>query len=116
MISSVIKIAVLLIFVQDGSVSEEEANFFLSGNEQFDRETFLSVGYALLKPYIDLEESEPSSVVEIPEVEKEMPIEDPNDAAAQDPQVYDPWRANQHKVIFTDLLDCINVQQRFLFF
>jgi len=40
---------------KDGEVSEEEAKFFLSENESFDLETFISTGYVLLKPYLDLE-------------------------------------------------------------
>jgi len=40
---------------KNGEVSEEEAKFFLSDNEQFDLISFTSTGYALLKPYLDLE-------------------------------------------------------------
>jgi len=40
---------------KDGEVSEEEAKFFLSDNESFDLSSFTSTGFALLKPYIDLE-------------------------------------------------------------
>ena len=37
---------------KDGTVSEEEVRFFLSGAESFDRETFRLSGYLLLRPYL----------------------------------------------------------------
>ena len=36
-------------------VSEEEAKFFLSDLDQFDLASFKSTGFALLKPYLDLD-------------------------------------------------------------
>ena len=33
----------------DGMISEEEANFYLSGHENYDQESFLSTGWLLMK-------------------------------------------------------------------
>ena len=80
-------------------MSEEEAKFFLSGNDQFDLDTFKQVGYVLLKPYLDLEVAQdvtettdaPAQTDEIPE-----PLtEELTPPTPEDPQVYDPWRKNQ---------------------
>jgi len=87
---------------KDGSVSEDEANFFLSGNENFDKETFKSTGYILLKPYLDLE-SGGSESTESPAVdEATASSEDTTVPPSSDPQVYDPWRANQQKEMGED--------------
>jgi len=57
---------------KDGEVSEEEAKFFLSENESFDLETFIATGYALLKPYLDLENAsqETESTEQSPETDE----------------------------------------------
>merc|ERR1719154_20030 len=44
---------------KDGEVSEEEAKFFLGDKETFDMETFRDTGFALLKPYLELENVAP---------------------------------------------------------
>ena len=80
-------------------MSEEEVNFFLGGHEQFDMDTFKSTGFTLLKPYLELEqqssESEPEPApVDSETAESDEPAPVPS---SEDPQVYDPWRANQAK-------------------
>jgi len=103
---------------KDGTVTEEEAEFFLSGQQQYDLETFKSTGYILIKPYIDLESastSEDAVVTQAPPVQPGGAADDLHKTAAdeslttptsssenteaesEDPQVYDPWRANQAK-------------------
>lgn len=89
---------------KDGTVSLDEANFFLGGIEQFDRQSFRDVGYTLIKPYIDLGPSSwtpPESTPSPDSGEIPTPPSDemapPTPAAAGDPEVYDPWRANQAK-------------------
>jgi len=56
---------------KDGAVSEEEAKFFLSGNEGFSIETFKETGYILVKPYLDLaaEAKAREEVTEAPDIE-----------------------------------------------
>lgn len=73
--------------------------FFLSGNDQFDLDTFKTTGYVLLKPYLDLEQTTeaPTAQAEIEAIgEEELPLE-MTPPPAEDPQVYDPWRQNQAK-------------------
>ena len=38
---------------QDGTVSEEEAKFFLHTDEEMTKEDFLATGWTLMKPYIE---------------------------------------------------------------
>merc|ERR1712142_1276655 len=52
---------------KDGEVSEDEAKFFLGDKESFDIESFKDSGFALLKPYLELERAAP---------EPEAPTED----------------------------------------
>ena len=52
-------------------MSEEEAQFFLSGSDQFDLDSFKSTGFLLLKPYLDLEQVEPE-VVQEPELDENL--------------------------------------------
>jgi len=59
---------------KNGEVSEEEAKFFLADSDQFTLETFVSSGYALLKPYLDLE----AVPEEQPSMEEEEEEEDPS--------------------------------------
>jgi len=80
---------------KDGSVSEEEAKFFLSGNDQLDVDTFKTVAYSLLKPYLDLEQPPQHQEIVTPgpddeglDVEMQPPAQ---------PEVYDPWRKNQQQ-------------------
>ena len=50
---------------KDGEVTEEEAKFFLGDKENFDLQSFSEAGFALLKPYLELERSgEPEPEVE----------------------------------------------------
>ncbi|XP_023321352.1 glucosidase 2 subunit beta [Eurytemora carolleeae] len=81
---------------KDGEVSEDEVNFFLAGHEQFDLEIFKTTGFTLLKPYLDLEQqnSEPESASN---TESSDDTESVSVPTPEDPQVYDPWRANQAK-------------------
>ena len=41
----------------DGMISEEEANFYLSGHENYDQESFLSTGWLLMKHLFSTYES-----------------------------------------------------------
>jgi len=86
---------------KDGDVSEEEAQFFLSGSDQFDLDSFKSTGFLLLKPYLDLEQVEPEvepEVVQEPELDENLQQEETDSAQVEaDPVVYDPWRQNQQK-------------------
>ena len=99
---------------KDGTVSEEEVRFFLSGAESFDRETFRLSGYLLLRPYLTQDpekeeeagqppqEGEAEEVVEAitppPVVSDPTPYEEADvEATSSTPEVYDPWRANQPK-------------------
>lgn len=78
---------------KDGIVTIEEAQFFMSGNEEMDLETFKTIGFALLKPYLDLEESAPPLPVDAAvDDDEETPdlVQSP-----ETPEVYDPWRQNQ---------------------
>merc|ERR1711983_610641 len=40
---------------KDGQVTEEEARFFLGDKDGFDMDSFRDGGFALIKPYLDLE-------------------------------------------------------------
>merc|ERR1712013_890723 len=63
---------------KDGEVSEDEAKFFLGDKETFDIESFIESGFALLKPYLELEKAVPEVAPE-PEgegSELEPPVED----------------------------------------
>merc|ERR1712013_741079 len=63
---------------KDGEVSEDEAKFFLGDKETFDIESFKESGFALLKPYLELEKAVPEVAPE-PEgegSELEPPVED----------------------------------------
>jgi protein kinase C substrate 80K-H len=83
---------------KDGEVSEDEVNFFLAGHEQFDIETFKSAGFVLLKPYLELEQhSEPEPTPVDTTTTESVDIPPPSPPSTEDPQVYDPWRANQAK-------------------
>jgi len=59
---------------KDGEVTEEEAKFFLGDKESFDMDSFKESGFALLKPYLELEKGavvEPEDNVELtPPVEE----------------------------------------------
>jgi len=59
---------------KDGEVSEEEAKFFLGDKETFDIETFKESGFALLKPYLELERGILTDVEE--NVELTPPVEE----------------------------------------
>ncbi len=97
---------------KDGTVSEEEVRFFLSGAESFDRETFRLSGFHLLKPYLveEQEGSEATGSEEGADTTADVASEAAADDTAGDeeteapatsttPEVYDPWRANQGKDI-----------------
>merc|ERR1719385_348093 len=43
---------------KDGEVTEEEAKFFLGDKESFSLETFKEGAFALMKPYLDLEQTQ----------------------------------------------------------
>ena len=63
---------------KDGEVTEEEAKFFLGDKESFTLETFKEGAFALMKPYLDLEQTqseEPAeeSVEEVPSEEYHPP-------------------------------------------
>merc|ERR1719318_1335775 len=60
---------------KDGEVSEDEAKFFLSDKESFDIESFKDSGFALLKPYLELEKAVPE-VAEDDGVELAPPVEE----------------------------------------
>jgi len=81
---------------KDGSVSEEEVKFFLSGHDNFDLERFKTVGFVLLKPYLDLQVST-EAPTEHHDVEEGVTGHPEEGATAEDPEVYDPWRQNQAK-------------------
>ena len=79
--------------LQDGAVSEDEARFFLSGNDNFDLDTFKQIGFVLVKPYLDLE-----GVTDAPAADEELvapPTEEFTPPPPENPEVYDPWRKNQ---------------------
>merc|ERR1719452_400796 len=59
---------------KDGDVSEEEAKFFLGDKEAFDIETFKESGFALLKPYLELERGTTTEVEE--NIELAPPVEE----------------------------------------
>jgi len=78
---------------KDGAVSEDEARFFLSGNDNFDLDTFKQIGFVLVKPYLDLE-----GVTDAPAEDEELvapPTEEFTPPPPENPEVYDPWRKNQ---------------------
>jgi hypothetical protein len=92
---------------KDGTVTEDEARFFLSGADSFDKETFRLSGYPLLKPYLTQEEDVPGGAEAGEEAKSEeggeetpasppLQTEDPAPSSST-PEVYDPWRANQQK-------------------
>merc|ERR1719470_103374 len=61
----------------DGEVSEDEAKFFLGDKETFDMETFKDTGFALLKPYLELEQVAPPAPTDDDEdVELTPPVEE----------------------------------------
>jgi protein kinase C substrate 80K-H len=60
---------------KDGEVSEDEAKFFLGDKESFDIESFKDAGFALLKPYLELEKAVPE-VAEDDGVELAPPVEE----------------------------------------
>ena len=108
---------------KDGSVTEEEVRFFLSGSDSFDRETFRLSGFLLLKPYL-VEESEKQE-----EEEEKGPVDDPAGSTVggggeeeeevetappttTPPEVYDPWRANQPKETEEVSFRCLNTYGR----
>ena len=39
--------------LQDGTVSDAEAGFYLSGSESFSQEDFLASGWPIIKPILD---------------------------------------------------------------
>merc|ERR1719154_791981 len=59
---------------KDGDVSEEGAKFFLGDKEAFDIETFKESGFALLKPYLELERGTTTEVEE--NIELTPPVEE----------------------------------------
>jgi len=61
---------------KDGEVSEEEAKFFLGDKDSFDIESFKESGFALLKPYLELENVAPPIVDESDDVELAPPSEE----------------------------------------
>jgi len=61
---------------KDGTVSEDEAKFFLGDKETFDIESFKESGFALLKPYLELEKAAPEVTPEDDGVELAPPVED----------------------------------------
>ena len=44
----------------DGMVNEDEVNFYLSGNESYDQETFLNTGWLLMKNLFSKYEKRPA--------------------------------------------------------
>ena len=44
----------------DGMVNEDEVNFYLSGNESYDQETFLNTGWLLMKNLFSKYEKKPA--------------------------------------------------------
>ena len=82
----------------------EEAQFFMSGNEELSLDTFKTVGFALLKPYLDLEQQKedptPAATDEL-EYESGSDLPDIVEPGKQDePEVYDPWRQNQQSQVW----------------
>merc|ERR1719154_462242 len=77
---------------KDGDVSEEEAKFFLGDKETFDIETFKESGFALLKPYLELERAAPADVED--NVELTPPVEEYHEPdhpmMTPPPPAYDP--------------------------
>merc|ERR1719154_716201 len=77
---------------KDGDVSEEEAKFFLGDKETFDIETFKESGFALLKPYLELERAAPADVEDT--VELTPPVEEYHEPdhpmMTPPPPAYDP--------------------------
>merc|ERR1719470_226773 len=62
---------------KDGEVSEDEAKFFLGDKETFDMETFKDTGFALLKPYLELEQvAPPAPTDDVEDVELTPPVEE----------------------------------------
>merc|ERR1719470_166885 len=61
---------------KDGEVSEDEAKFFFGDKETFDMETFKDAGFALLKPYLDLEKVAPAPTDDVEEVKLTPPVEE----------------------------------------
>jgi len=59
---------------KDGEVTEEEAKFFLGDKESFSLETFKEGAFALMKPYLDLEQTQSEEPVE--ESVEEVPSEE----------------------------------------
>ena len=43
----------------DGMVNEDDVNFYLSGNERYDQETFLNTGWLLMKNLFSKYEKKP---------------------------------------------------------
>merc|ERR1712106_276109 len=61
---------------KNGDVSEEEAKFFLGDKETFDFESFKDSGFALIKPYLELEQAAPAPTEDAEEVELTPPVEE----------------------------------------
>merc|ERR1719470_8330 len=62
---------------KDGEASEDEAKFFFGDKETFDLETFKDAGFALLKPFLDLEKVAPAAPTDDgEEVELTPPVEE----------------------------------------
>jgi len=61
---------------KDGEVSEEEAKFFLGDQETFDIESFVESKFALIKPYLELEQAAPAPTEDAEEVELTPPVEE----------------------------------------
>merc|ERR1719470_389879 len=61
---------------KDGEVSEDEAKFFLGDKETFDMETFKDTGFALLKPYLELQQVAPAPTDDAEAVELTPPVEE----------------------------------------
>merc|ERR1712142_73930 len=62
---------------KDGEVSEDEAKFFLGDKESFDIESFKESGFALLKPYLELERAAPEP--EVPTEDEGVELAPPNE-------------------------------------
>ena len=58
----------------DGIVNDEEAEFYMSGNESYQRDTFIDNGWPLMKPA--LTEEEPSDNANPPETVSDFENED----------------------------------------
>merc|ERR1711892_179860 len=61
---------------KDGEVSEEEAKFFLGDQETFDIESFVESKFALIKPYLELEQAAPVPTEDAEELELTPPVEE----------------------------------------